>query len=282
MACRATADGLREVRSDIPLREFVWYSVAASYDAATARCSWDSTLLGPWRHGLDTLVEDTSAPSALRDGSCPVVIGATCVHAEGGSTSRHYNGKVDAPTVIAGELSKADLAEVLANGVADRTSSGVAAAWDFSKDISSRVVSDVSGGELHGTTVNTPMRAVTGHNFSGDVTNFTLAPQEYGAVFFHDDDLDDARWEVDFDFTILADFRSGVYAARLRSADGATDHLPFFVRPKRGTTTARTCVVIPTYSYLAYANDHQTWKNPVIPTSPEILDQLQPEDDFAV
>ncbi len=278
----ATADGLREVRSDVPLREFVWYSVAASYDAATGQMLVGQHALGPWRHGLDTLVEDTSAPSALRDGSCPVVIGATCVDAEGGSTSRHYNGKVDAPTVIAGGLSKADLAEVLANGVADRTSSGVAAAWDFSKDISSRVVSDVSGGGLHGTTVNTPMRAVTGHNFSGDVTNFTLAPQEYGAVFFHDDDLDDARWEVDFDFTIPADFRSGVYAARLRSANGATDHLPFFVRPKRGTTTARTCVVIPTYSYLAYANDHQTWKNPVIPTSQEILDRLQPEDDFAV
>jgi N,N-dimethylformamidase len=278
----ATADGVRELRSRVKLREFVWYSVAASYDAATGRLVLGQHALGPWRHALDALEHETATPAPIRDGGCPVVVAGNCVDSDGERIARHFNGKVDAPTVIAGGLTPSELAAILDAGGRDRVSADVVAAWDFSHDISSRTVTDVGGSGLHGSTVNTPMRAVTGHNFTGNFTNYTMAPREYGAIFFHDDDLDDAGWEVDFDFTIPDDLRSGVYAARLRSANGAVDHLPFFVRPKPGTTTARTCVLIPTYSYLAYANDHQTWKNPVIPTSQEILDRLQPEDDYAV
>jgi N,N-dimethylformamidase len=42
-----------------------------------------------------------------------------------------------------------------------------------------------------------------------------------------------------------------VYAARLR-ADSFEDYIPFVVRPKRGTATARIALLIPTFSYLAY------------------------------
>ena len=44
----------------------------------------------------------------------------------------------------------------------------------------------------------------------------TISPEEYGAIHFHDDDIDDARWDVDFTLKIPDNLKSGVYAARLR------------------------------------------------------------------
>ena len=57
---------------------------------------------------------------------------------------------------------------------------------------------------------------------------------EYGAIHFHDDDLDDAGWETDFTFTIPDSLPSGIYAARLRAGDDV-ERLPFVVRPPRGS-----------------------------------------------
>ena len=94
---------------------------------------------------------------------------------------------------------------------------------------------------------------MTGHNWKGDVVDFNLAPSEYGAIYFHDDDLEDAGWETDFELTIPENMRSGVYAARLRAND-SEDYVPFFVRPKRGTSSAPIVFLAPTCSYLAYAN----------------------------
>ena len=48
---------------------------------------------------------------------------------------------------------------------------------------------------------------------------------------------------------------SGLYAARLTAA-GEEDHIPFAVRPALGATPAKLAFLIPTASYLAYANEH--------------------------
>jgi N,N-dimethylformamidase len=81
--------------------------------------------------------------------------------------------------------------------------------------------------------------------------DFRQARAQYGAIYFHDDDLEDAKWDVGFEFTLPATLKSGVYAARLRTTD-AEDYVPFFVRPKKGTATAKIAFLIPTFSYLAY------------------------------
>ena len=47
--------------------------------------------------------------------------------------------------------------------------------------------------------------------------NYRLAPGEYGAIHFHEDDLDDSSWDVDFELRVPADLKSGVYAARLQA-----------------------------------------------------------------
>ena len=78
---------------------------------------------------------------------------------------------------------------------------------------------------------------MTGHNWRGVETNWQHAPQEYGAIHFHDDDLDDARWDVDFEFQVPTDLRSAVYAVKLTSEEGDEDYVPFFVRPPLGEPT---------------------------------------------
>ena len=84
-----------------------------------------------------------------------------------------------------------------------------------------------------------PARGVTGYNHHGEETDFRQAPLQYGAIHFHRDDLEDARWPVAFEFTVPDDLPSGVYAAWLTAGDDE-DHLPFTVRPPRGTPARRS------------------------------------------
>src|SRR5262249_3940314 len=121
----------------------------------------------------------------------------------------------------------------------------VVAEWDFGADIGSERVTDRSPNRLHGETVNLPARAMTGYNWTGAEMDWKKAPEQFGAIHFHEDDLDDARWETDFTLAIPAGLRSGVYAARLRGG-GVTTHVSFFVRPPRGAATGR-----PPVAYLA-------------------------------
>ena len=53
-----------------------------------------------------------------------------------------------------------------------------------------------------------------------------------------------------------------MYALRLVLGE-AEDYIPFFVLPPRGTATADILLLVPTASYLAYANDHIVHDVPV-------------------
>lgn len=118
-----------------------------------------------------------------------------------------------------------------------------------------------------------PARGMTGYNWTGREENYRRAPLEYGAIHFHDDDVDDAGWEADFDLVIPKGLKSDVYAARLRVED-VEQHIPFFVRPRSNTATARILFLAPTASYLAYANFHahlDAWpQQPIVGRTPVI------------
>jgi len=79
------------------------------------------------------------------------------------------------------------------------------------------------------------------------------APREYAAIHFHDDDIYDAGWATDFEFTVPDDMPSGAYLMRL-AADGHVEELPFYVRPSRGRREADVLFIASTYTYQAYAN----------------------------
>jgi N,N-dimethylformamidase len=177
-----------------------------------------------------------------------------------------YNGKIDRPRVSARALSKAEI-DVVARGLDGASAAlrdALIGAWDFHANITTHIAScqiiDTSPNRLHGFAINLPVRGMTGYNWSGDDIVYHHVPHEYGAIHFHDDDLDDARWEVDFSYQIPARLRSGIYAARLRIGGKSTaeteDYVPFCVRPPRGTATAKIAFIVPTNSYLAYSNDN--------------------------
>src|SRR5699024_10390953 len=115
--------------------------------------------------------------------------------------------------------------------------------WDFAEGIGSRGiptdhVADISGNKRHGICVNQPDRGMTGWNWLGKEENFIHAPDQYGALWFHEDSLDDCRWLEDARLTIPQGLKSGIYALRLRLGD-EEDHIPFFVTPPRGQATAK-------------------------------------------
>src|SRR5262249_6989722 len=138
-----------------------------------------------------------------------------------------FNGKIDSPRLFSRPLDPSEI-ERLQKGSSPPNVAGNAlvAAWGFSVGITRSKVTHTSRNALHGVAINMPMRAVTGRNWTGDEFNFKHAPEQYGAIYFHDDDLDDAHWEADFELTVPISLKSGVYAARLRSGD-LEDYIPF-------------------------------------------------------
>ncbi|TPX12998.1 uncharacterized protein E0L32_006643 [Thyridium curvatum] len=128
---------------------------------------------------------------------------------------------------------------------------------DFSLKISSDNIVDISGNGGHGSLINAPSRAVRGHNWDGSETDWTKAKYDYGAIHFHEDDLDDANWDTDFAIEIPQDARSGAYAVEVCSTEDPSvkDSIVFFVRPRQDST-AKLALVLSTFTYTAYANEH--------------------------
>src|SRR4051812_3773636 len=244
------------------LRERTWYFIAATFDAGTGevRLVQEPSQNFPHDPSSRTVTIQTEI-RALEPREAALLIAAL----PGDRPDRvegHYNGKIDRPRLFNRALSRAELDVLKLGGSPLDLGAALAAAWDFSREISSDRIIDVSPNANHGTAVNLPARAMTGANWTGDESNFTRTAGEYGAIHFHDDDLDDAGWETDFTFGIPDWLPSGIYAARLR-AGSDVERLPFVVRPPRGVATSRIAYLIPTFTYLAYANEHM----PVAPLS---------------
>jgi len=165
-----------------------------------------------------------------------------------------YNGKLDAVRIASTALDKGQIRVLSGNTVPSGLKKQVKGFWDFSRDIGSTRVSDISGNNLHGHTVNLPMRAVTGVRWSGDKWDWRDAPGQYGAIYFHDDDLYDAEWKSDFSYRIPANLKSGVYAVRLKHGK-SEDYIPFYVAPPKGKALAKVAFMIDTATYRAYANN---------------------------
>ena len=283
------------VSSRKPLLRKVWYLVAVSYDADSGQVTlYQEPVVSSTNGGLGmSKVNPAADTTALVRAKCefaparndaPLLFAAASARAASGRSisGGHYkeavspvslpeqgwcyNGKIDRPRVADRALSKAEI-DALARGyggVSAELREKVVGAWDFHANITKHIAScqviDVTPNRLHGFAINLPVRGMTGYNWTGDEIVYHHAPQEYGAIHFHDDDIDDARWEVDFSYTVPATLKSGIYAARLRIAGKNTpeteDYIPFYVRPPRGTTTAKIAFIAPTNSYMAYSNDN--------------------------
>ncbi len=128
-----------------------------------------------------------------------------------------------------------------------------ALSWDFSQDISGRQLTDISGHQRHGQLYQLPARGVTGPDWNGNHQAWTAMPGHYDAIHFHSDDLYEAGWAITAEITLPADLSSGIYAFRLRAEHGE-DRVPFFVRPAVGAPTATVALLMPSCTYMTYAN----------------------------
>jgi N,N-dimethylformamidase len=133
--------------------------------------------------------------------------------------------------------------------------------WDFAEQPYRDTIRDSADRFPDLALANAPTRAVTSSAWRGQSTDFTADPQLYAAVFLHRDDLADTRWPTAFEVLIPLDATSGVYCLLLSEhrevdyADLSSFYpVPLFVAPP-GSAHADVALVLPTFSYRAYANN---------------------------
>jgi N,N-dimethylformamidase len=196
--------------------------------------------------GGERLEARAPLPPAAQPGTpAPLLLGARLA----GEAREHYNGKLEDPLLLAAAAAAPEavtLDPLL-------PPAGLLAGWDLSRGIDRLDIVDVGPHRLGGRLVNLPTRAVTGARWTGGEMCWRHAPREYAAIHFHDDDVHDAGWATDFDFTVPDDLPSGAYVMRL-AAEGHADEVPFYVRPPRGRPGADVLFIASTYTYQAYAN----------------------------
>lgn len=250
-----------KIKTGNPLRKSQWYFVAGVYDATKRTITLHQQPVSMWPNDDSrTVTKNSVSLSALGMNNEPFLMAGYWKQNENGDhiVRGCFNGKIDRPRLFSKPLSDNDINSLQQEQPPAYFGDSIVAVWDLSRDFSSDIITDISPNKLHGTLVNMPARGMTGHNWTGKETDYRNAPKEYGAVYFHDDDLEDAQWDVGFTLTIPEGMRSGIYAARLTAGEGEgnEDHIPFFVRPKKGSSTAPIAFLVPTNSYLAYANIH--------------------------
>ena len=240
--------GVEEVATGKPLRTRQWYRVWASVDPDSGTVSVGQAALRP-----SPVVDDTGSArrkvGTLSMGGAGTLFLGAC---GGAPVAGHFNGKIERPHIVAGTGAGPGGAGALPSRQPD-SSAAVVADWDFAREISSQRVADAGPNGWHGTLVNLPARAMKGSTWTGEVHSWRHAPDHYGAIHFHDDDLYDCGWETDFSYTVPDDLPSGAYAARLRCGEHE-DMIPFFVHPRVGSPGAPICVLVPTFTYTVYGN----------------------------
>ncbi|MBM3518674.1 MAG: LamG domain-containing protein, partial [Alphaproteobacteria bacterium] len=238
-----------------PLLQREWCLVGASYDPAAKRIT---VYQDPQRTyaRVDTGARVRAAATVrCVPGAGPLVFAAYCERLVGerAITAGHFNGKIDSPRLSSRALKRSEMEQLLRAPIPSKLVESLVGCWDFAREIPTTRVIDLSAHGLHGEIVNLPARAMTGYNWTGAEPKWSNAPEQYGAIHFHDDDIYDAQWDADFTLTIPRGMKSGCYAARLRGG-GHEEYIPFYVRAPLAKPTAKILYLAPTASYMAYAN----------------------------
>ncbi len=271
-----TVNGVQhaQVSTGTPVVAERWYLVSASYDADAGALTVLQHPLKPYPQVGDAceatgIVDNPVIAAAIET---PIMIAA---RPESDQLAKEYfNGRIEAPKIFSRAIEREEMMSLA--GVMHKD---LFASWDFSIGISTEHISDISGNQLHGVLVNLPTRGVTGHNWNGAEYCWRKKPNHYAAIHFHDDDLYDSAWETDFELRLPDDISSGVYAIHLH-AEAGEYYVPFAVRPPRGTKTAPLAFILPTASYMAYANNRIGIDIPETETVSGRLLQLNPIDLF--
>lgn len=266
----ATSAGVVSVQSQRVLRKFDWYAGVLTFDPRENSLALSSEAVRPGAMDLprEIVFGKVSAPAVFAT-ERPLLLAAT--HLSDGDREHVYgrgcfNGRLSCPGILARALGSEDLRTKALAALHANFADRWLARWDLARDAGGRRIIDPCGGR-DGVAVNRPTRVVTGHNWDATTDSFHEAPEQYCAIHFHDDDLEDACWQESFRLSVPKNLRSGIYAVELTSEDGERDYLPFFVTPASRATRANVAVLIPTLSYLAYSN---------FSLDPEVLEAIAP------
>ena len=252
----AAGSGIETAYSKVPLRVREWSHLLVSLDgdSGRVRISRSATTGGP--HTAEAAVRtdghrgaDTISIAAPIDGDRPV-------SAQGNGC---FNGKLASP-IVYGTVLDPDRADQARAGVVADPAAPVVCRLDLAEAIDGAEFRDRSPARHPAVMVNQPTPGVTGPTWRGHSSTYVEARAEYSAIHFHDDDLEDAGWEVGVELELEPELKPGIYAARLVSAD-CEDLVPFYVTAPR-VTTADALLLLPTLTYLAYANEHEILSNP--------------------
>jgi len=217
-----------------PLQTRHWYRISLSVDPEGQHATLNHQAIRPGDDRQDLITQSAAIHHELPP-AAPISIAA---YQDRGLASRHFNGKIEAPSLYASP--EPDEAALIAR-------------WDFSLGISTTRIEDVGPAGLHGEIVNLPARGMTGSTWDGREMCWRHGPEHYGAIHFHEDDIYDFGWETDFTYTIPDDLPSGIYAVRLEAGEH-WDAIPFFVCPPKGERRADLCVLASTFTYAVYGN----------------------------
>jgi len=246
-----------EIKSKTPILESKWHLISAGYSQSEG----EARLKVLRKHRWEKYKEISESKEQIGLNFVGSVLDSVYLAAEKvDSTSKeivnHFNGKIENPCFLNKAISNNDLLLFTkSNNIDSLFNRSIVANYDFGRDFNSNKVIDKSGGNQHGVLFQGPTRAVIGHNWTGKSVDFKNSPNEYAAIHFHEDDLEDANWKNSLSWNVPLESKSGVYALKLESND-SLDYIPFYVRPNKRNRKSSVLFLAPTNTYLAYANEH--------------------------
>jgi N,N-dimethylformamidase len=237
--------GAQPLVLETPLMRRRWYKITASY-AQGSKILQLTAEPKPLGCADAVLVGLLSANAQIE--AIPVLRGRRVVLAAGSlAPADCYNGKLEAAAIFAATMTPEQAT------VANRSASHQClAAWDFAASIGKQTIPDTSGYGRDALLHQVPTGGVTGYHWDGSCRDWTVRPDHYAALHFHEDDMADAGWKTSFEWQVPSDLQSGVYGVRLIRGD-SVDIVPVFVRSEPASA-ASILYLAPTASYLAYAN----------------------------
>ena len=247
-----TDAGQATVETELPLSLHDWTQVTLSVDCAGRKLTLTATPQAG-RATPQTVTTSLSAAPALAARSRRLSLAS----ASDTAPIDTFNGRLESPVL----MSRAQSSVEGAVASPDARDDACLGAWDFAQEMHTRRIIDTGPLGHHGELVNTPTRAVCGALWTGQEHCFRHAPEQYGAIHFHDDDLDDCRWPATHAVTLPEGFKSDAYALLLKAGD-VEENIPFFVVPPKGRATAKIAVLVSTYTYTVYGNHARPeWMN---------------------
>lgn len=253
--------GVLLVRSAAPLVRGRWLALAASFFGAGKGQIATAPLFG---------VADCRTGVAPPGEIAPAASLSLAAGWAKGRARAPFDGRLSAPVLT--RAGAGATAQALAQGphgwraLAEKGADQILARWDFTpgtvRNTDPNTAADLGPGRCHARLVNSPTRAVTGPFWDGTVFDWRQRPDHYDAIHFHADDLADCNWPDAAVIDVPGGAVSGLYAVGLET-DAGRDLIPFVIRAPHAAR-ARVAMLLPTFTYLSYANAPPDMRGPDI------------------